>query len=289
MTGSIGRALMRPAPWIMLYAGLIGCGVYALAVIPVEVLPAFNFPAIGVLTHLPGTTAVTMETLVATPLEAELLGLPDVTDVRSTIADGMVETDLRFRAGTSPDTDIQAVNGAIDRARANLPPTVRPLAQVIGNAINEVADYAVEIPADVAPATVSRLIAATIVPALRAIPGVQRVERAGIGDEVLWVQPNLGALQRSHVPVTAIAAALAGAVTLVPGGYLTLGHQDTLIELHNLPADIAGLNAIPVTGPEGPIALGDLARIIRTTLPVRQRELLDGKPVAGRRKVHPDL
>ena len=278
MIGSIGRAMMRPALWIMVYAGMIAWGVYALAVIPVEVLPAFDFPAIGVLTHLPGTTAVTMETLVATPLEAELLGLPDVTDVRSTIADGMVETDLRFRAGTSPNADLQAVNGAIDRARTNLPPTVRPLAQIIGNAIDEVADYAVEIPANIAPATVSRTIAAIIVPALRAIPGVQRVERAGIGDEVLWVQPNLGALQRSHVPVTAIAAALAGAVTLVPGGYLTLGHQDTLIELHNLPAGIADLNVVPVAGPDGPIALGDLARIIRTTLPVRQREMLDGKP-----------
>jgi multidrug efflux pump subunit AcrB len=229
-------------------------------------------------THLPGTTATTMETLVATPLEGQLLGLPDVTDVRSTISDGLVETDLRFRTGTDPNVDLQAVNGAIDRARASLPPAARPLTAIMGNAINEVADYAVEIPADVPQAVVSRTIAATIVPALRAISGVQRVDSAGIGDETLWVQPDLDALQRTHVPVSAIVTALAGAVSLAPGGFLTLGHQDILIELHNLPSQIVNLNATPIAGPNGPIALGDLARIIRTTLPTRQRELLDGQP-----------
>ncbi len=278
MSNSIGRVVLRPALWIIFYAGMIGYGIYALLSIPVEVLPTFNFPAISVLTHLPGTTATTMETLVATPLEGQLLGLPNVTDVRSTISDGLVETDLRFQAGTDPNADLQAVNGAIDRARTNLPSAAQPLTEIMGNAINEVADYAVEIPAGVPPASVSRTIAATIVPALRAVSGVQIVDSAGIGDETLWVQPNLAALRHAHIPVSAIATALAGQVSLAPGGYLTLGHQDTLIELHNLPTKIANLNATPIAGPNGAIALGDLARVVRTSLPIRQRELLDGQP-----------
>jgi multidrug efflux pump subunit AcrB len=278
MISSIGRVAMRPALWILFYAGMIGYGIYALVNIPVEVLPTFNFPAISVVTHLPGTTATTMEALVATPLEGQLLGLPDVTDVRSTISDGLVETDLRFRANTDPNADLQAVNGAIDRARASISSAARPLTEIMGNAINEVADYAVEIPADTPPALVSRIIASTIVPALRAVSGVQMVDTAGIGNETLWVQPDLGALRQAHIPVSAIVTALAGQVSLAPGGYLTLGHQDTLIELHNLPARLADLRATPIAGPSGAITLGNLARIIRTTLPTRQRELLDGQP-----------
>ncbi|OYV44148.1 MAG: acriflavine resistance protein B [Acidocella sp. 20-57-95] len=257
---------------------MIGYAVYALVNIPVEVLPVFNFPAISIVTHLPGTTATTMESLVATPLEGQLLGLPGVTSVRSTISDGLVETDLRFREGTDPNADLQAVNGAIDRARVNLPPSAQPLSEVMGNAINEVADYAVEIPANVAAAKVSRIVNANILPALRAISGVQLVNSAGIGNDALWVQPDLAALRQSHIPVSALVTALAGQVSLAPGGYLTLGHQDSLIELHNLPTQIADLNTTPITGPQGPIALGALAHIIRTTLPTRQRELLDGSP-----------
>jgi multidrug efflux pump subunit AcrB len=113
MIQSIGRVMLRPTLWVMLYAGLIGYSLYALWNIPVEVLPTFNFPAVSVVTHLPGTTATTMETLVANPLEGQLLGLPDVTDIRSTISDGLVETDLRFRAGTDPNVDLQAVNSVV--------------------------------------------------------------------------------------------------------------------------------------------------------------------------------
>ena len=278
MMSSLSRVFLRPALWILLYGGMIGYGVYALVNIPVEVLPAFNFPAVSVITHLPGTTATTMETLVATPLEGQLLGLPDVTQVRSAIGDGVVETDLRFRAGTDPNADLQAVNGAIDRVRASLPPAAKPLSEIMGNAINEVADYALQIPAGVPHEEVARVVAATIVPALRAIPGVQLVDSAGIGDAALWVQPNPGALRQAHIPVSALTAALAGQVSLAPGGYLTLGHQDSLIELHNLPTRIADLNATPVAGPNGPVALGSLARIIHATLPTHQRELLDGQP-----------
>jgi hypothetical protein len=44
MMSSISRAVMRPALWMMIYAGMIGYGVYALVNIPIEVLPTFNFP-----------------------------------------------------------------------------------------------------------------------------------------------------------------------------------------------------------------------------------------------------
>ncbi len=73
---------------------------------------------------------------------------------------------------------MQSVNGALDRARSELPTQVNPVAQIMGNAINEVADYTAQIPADVAPAQVQRAVRANIVPALRAITGVQFVHAA---------------------------------------------------------------------------------------------------------------
>src|SRR6202043_1134233 len=99
----------------------------------------------------------------------------DVISVRSTISNGLVETDLRFRPSTDPNADLQAVNGAVDRAHGSLPPAAQPLTEIMGNAINEVADYAVVIPPNVPSASISRIVATSIAPALRAISGVQRV------------------------------------------------------------------------------------------------------------------
>ena len=274
----VSRVLMRPSLWALVLVALIGIAIYAFVHIPVEVLPQFNFPQVSVIAHLPGTTASELESLVVYPLEGQILTLPDLDGVRSKMGNGVVEIDVRFRAGTSPVLDLQAVNGAIDRVRGQLPTAAQPLAQIMGNAINEVADYTVRIPAGVAPAAVARAVLAGIAPALRALPGVQYVNVYGVGDEALWIQPDLGAMDRYGVPVTAITAAVKAQVLLGPAGYVTTGHNDVLIEARDLPVHAAQLEGIPVQGPHGPIRLGDLARIVRAPVPTLNAVSLDGRP-----------
>ena len=275
---SLRRLLIQPLFWVLIYGALIAYAAYAFWKIPVEVLPRFNFPQISVITHQPGATASELETQVAWPLEGEIMALPNLENVRSTMGNGTVETDARFVEGTDTQIDLQSVNGAIDRAREQIPASVHPFAEIMGDAINEVADYTAQIPANVAPAEVQRAILANVVPALRALPGVQRVELYGTGAEALWVQPNLAAMVRYQVPVTAITQALQQQVLLMPGGYLTQGHQDVFIEARNLPVHIAQLEQLPVSSGNGPIPLGDLARIVRAPVPALNAVLLDRQP-----------
>ena len=277
-THTVRHLLMRPLLWAMVYGGLIAYGVYAYHHIPVEVLPQFNFPQISVITHQPGATAVELEMLVARPIEGEIFALPNLVSVRSSMGHGVVQTDIRFARGTDPQLDLQAVNGAIDRARGKIPLSARPYAEIMGNAINEVADYTARIPAGVSPMQVQRAVLTRVVPALRALPGIQRADVYGSGDEALWVQPDLQALRRYQVPVTAIIRALKDQVLLSPGGFLSQGHQDILIEARSLPARIADLENAVVQAPSGPIPLRALARIARAPVPIRSAVSLDGRP-----------
>ncbi len=272
------RLLLRPVLWVLVFGSLLAYGIYAFLNIPVEVLPRFDFPQVSVVAHVPGATATELETLIAWPLEGQLLAVPNLVSARTVMGNGAVEIDLRFRTGTDPQLDLQAVNGAIDRARAQLPPSAQPLAEIMGNAINEVADYTVQIPAGTDPAAVQQAIAASVVPALRAIPGVQRVDVYGTGDAALWVQPDLAALRRYGVPVTAITEALKRAVLLQPAGYLSQGHQDVLIEARSLPSHIAELEQLPISSPQGPVPLQALARVIRSAIPTHNAVQLDGRP-----------
>ena len=274
----IPNALMRPVPWALALAALVGYAAYGSFHISVEVLPQFNFPQISVIAHLPGTTAGELENLIVYPLEGEILTLPDLQSVRSTMGNGTVEIDVRFREGTSAVLDLQAVNGAIDRARGELPPATAPLAQIMGNSINEVADYTAVIPNDVAPTEVQRAVLANVAPALRALPGVQYVNVYGTGDEALWIQPDLGGLRQYGVSVSAIARAVKDEVLLEPAGYTTQGYNDVLIEARHLPVHVAQVEAIPVQGPHGPIPLGDLARVVREAMPTHSAVSLDGRP-----------
>ncbi|MDE2263908.1 MAG: efflux RND transporter permease subunit, partial [Gammaproteobacteria bacterium] len=129
----VPHVLSRPVLWALALAALIGTAAYAFLHIPVEVLPQFDFPEVSVVTHMPGTTATELESLLVYPLEGQILTLPDLESVRSAMGNGVVETNVRFRQGTSAALDLQAVNGAIDRARGQLPPAVHPLAQIMGN------------------------------------------------------------------------------------------------------------------------------------------------------------
>ncbi len=275
---SVRGILLRPLPWALFFVGLIAYGAYALLHIPVEVLPRFHFPQISVVTHYPGATASELETLIARPLEGQILGLQDLVSVRSSMGNGTVQIDIRFSRESDPQQDLQAVNGAIDRARANLPAAARPYAEIMGNAINEVADYTVHIPDGVAPESVQRAIHTAVVPTLRALPGVQRAEVYGSGNESLWVQPQLAALRRYDVPVTAIVEALRQQVLVGPSGYVTQGHQDIFVEARHLPVQVAEVERIPVAGPNGPIPLRALARVVRGPLPSRNVVSLDGRP-----------
>ena len=270
--------LLRPILWLLVFGLLLAYGIYAFVRIPVEVLPRFDFPQVSVVTHVPGATAAELETLVAHPLEGQLSALPDLVGTRTVMGNGSVEIDIRFGTGTAVQLDLQAVNGAIDRARSQLPANVQPLAEIMGNAINEVADYTVYIPAGVDPAAVQRAIVAGVVPALRAVSGVQRVDVYGAGDAALWVQPDLAALHRYGIAVTAINDALKDAVLLEPAGYLTQGHQDVLIEVRSLPTSIAELEQLPIPSAHGPVPLHAVARVIRSAIPTHHAVQLDGRP-----------
>ena len=275
---SVRRLALRPLLWIMVYGALVAYGVYAFINIPVEVLPRFDFPQISVVTHVPGATARQLETLVVRPLEGQILSLPDVAGVRSTMGNGVVENDVRFRSGTVASQDLQAVNGAIDRARGDLPPGVEPDAEIMGNAINEVADYTAEIPGDVAPANVQRAVVTRLVPQLRALPGVQRVAVYGTGDEALLVAPDLQAMSRYGVGVGAIVDAVKQHVVLGTAGYVSLGHQDVTAEARGAPTQADELGRIAVAGADGPIPLSALARVSRGPIPTHNAVLLDGRP-----------
>lgn len=275
---SIRRLFLQPIFWALIYGALIAYGAYAYWKIPVEVLPRFNFPMISVITHQPGATASELETEISWPLEGEIMALPNLVDVRSSMGNGVVETDIRFREGTNSQQDLMAVNSAIDRARAEMPANVHPVSEIMGDAIDEVADYSLQLPVSVAPADAQRAVMANVVPALRALPGVYQVEVYGAGQEALWVQPDLAAMYRCGVPVTALLSAIQQQVLINPGGYITAGHQDVFIEVRDLPTHVADIEQIPVPSANGPIPLHDLAHVVRAAVPTLDAALLDRRP-----------
>ena len=268
----------HPLIWFLIYGAIVVTGVLALRQIAVEVLPQFHFPQISIVVRQPGATAEEMETAVTLPLESQILTLPGVNSVRSSMGSGVVEIDVRFEEGSNTLQDLQLVRSALDQARNNLPTGVDPKAEIMGNAINEVADYGLRFPPSVSTMMAQREVETRIAPALRALPGVQRVDVFGGGHEALWIQPNLTAMQQFGVTISDIAKAVRRQVVLGPDGYLTLGHQDLVIEARLSPVTAQMLGQTLVSGKAGQIPLSTLAHIVHAPVPVHNAVMVDGKP-----------
>ena len=277
-TSVFRQRLRHPLLWLLVYGGLVAFGVYSFRQMAVEVLPRFHYPQIRVIAHLPGATAEELETLITRPLEGAVLSLPDLVSVRSVMGAGTVEVDARFREGGDVQRSLQSVQSALDRSRADLPAEVHPHADIMGDAINEVADYVIRVPASSTPMAEQTAIETAVVPALRSLPGVQRVEVFGAGAESLWIQPIPAALKQYGVSPTAIASAVRDQVVLGPGGSLSLGHQSVLIEARHLPVSAADLAGIRIPTASGAVPLSQLARVVHASIPTHGAVALDGQP-----------
>ena len=277
----IRSLLTRRVFWLLVYGGLVVYGAYALWNIPVGVLPRFNYPQISIIAHDPGATPVQIETLIARPLESQLLSLQDLVTVRSTLSQGTAQITARFAEGTNAQLDLQSVYTAISRTRGQLPSNVQPYAQVMGNANNEVADYSMPLPNGVSAAKLQREIQVRIVPALRALSGVQRVELFGAGHEALWVAPRLTALRHYNVSLSALTKTLRQQVLLGPAGYQRMGGQDVFANARHLPDSASQLRQILVPGQDQKVPLKDLAHVSRRATPIHHAVALDGEPALG--------
>jgi cobalt-zinc-cadmium resistance protein CzcA len=268
----------RPLLWVMLYAALIAYGIYALLNIHAEVLPQFNMPQVSVVAQLPGATTLDLEGLIARPVEAELSSLSSLSDVRTVVGQGSVKIEARFVEGTAAASALQEVNGVVGRINGALPKGTSLTTEISGNAINEVADYAIQIPDGVDASQVQRIIESNLVPRVRAVPGVQRVSVAGPGADAIWVRPDLAKLQRFNVSASALAASLDATTAMVPSGYVDLGHQDVFMEGRSLPTKPSEYARVPVASAGNSIPLGSIADIVRTALPSHHTVKLDNRP-----------
>lgn len=273
--------LRRTSLWVLVYFALLCYGLYAWLHIPLEVLPAFHIPQVGIVVHDPGTSAEELETLIVRPLEGQLLGLRGLSSLHSSMGSGTARFTARFTPGTAPQFALQAVYGAIDRARSELPTDAVPHAELSGNAINEVADYALRVPANVPLWRARRDVSARILPALRALPGVQRVDLFGAGEAALWVQPEPARMEAAGVSLDEIVGALKKQAILAPAGEVRLGHQGLLVEARSLPLTPTAIAAIPVQGKHGRLPLGSVAGVTLAGIPTHAAVRLDGHAALG--------
>ena len=110
----IRTAVGRPVAVLMLFAGLVLIGVLALRRLPVDLLPAINYPNLTVITNYTDTPADDLARLVTQPLEEVVTGLAGVRRVTSKTREGVSTITVQYEWGTGMDFANLHLREAID-------------------------------------------------------------------------------------------------------------------------------------------------------------------------------
>jgi HAE1 family hydrophobic/amphiphilic exporter-1 len=278
----IKTAVGRPVAILMLFAGLVLIGVLSLKRLPVDLLPAINYPNLTVITTYADTPADDLARLVTQPLEEVITGLAGVRRVVSKTREGVSTITVQYDWGTEMNFANLHLREAIDRVayRDDFPeeadrplilrwdPGARPVAILI-------------LSGDDPLAAMTEFAREVVKPALEQIQGVSQAEVIGGAEREILVQPDFQKLRLYGLTMEDLSWALQIANISFPGGRIRRGplHLPLRIlgEFENL--EEIRQTEIPAAGPG--ITIADVAKVLDTTKEPIGATLLAGQEVVS--------
>src|SRR5499426_1283002 len=116
-----GLFIRRPVTTTLVMLGILMFGILAYKSLPVSDLPTVDFPTITVSANLPGASAETMASSVATPLEKNFSTIAGLDSMSSTSTLGRTQITLQFVLSRNIDAAAQDVQAMIARTARDLP------------------------------------------------------------------------------------------------------------------------------------------------------------------------
>ena len=236
-------------------------GAWAYTSIPASIFPTMSFARVDVVANAGDLPPDRVRIEVALPLERALTGLPSVTRVLSTSAQGSAELIVEFDPHSDVNVDLQRVFQGIASARAELPPAASVDATIINPNTEPVVSYAFT-SRTLSQTVVHEMLAQNLVPQFYGIPGLSRMLVVGGADREYLVSLDPGALAARGLTAADVTKALADANSVVSPGVVDAYAQRNVLVVDSR---ITGVNtlrnvAIPLANHEFvPLrALGDV-------------------------------
>src|SRR5262245_3657568 len=269
----ISEASMRLRFLVLILAAvLMVFGITRISSMPVDVYPEFNPPLVEVQTEALGLSAAEVESLITTPMEADLLnGVAWLDQIYSESVVGLSRILLVFEPGTDPIRARQMVQERLTQAHAlpnvSKPPVMlQPLSSssrvmIIGLSSSSLS-----------PIEMGVLARWNVKPRLMGVPGVANVAIWGQRERQLQVQVDPEQLRAKGVTLQQVVETTGESLWVSPLSYLeasspgTAGWIDTpnqRLGIRHLlpivtPEDLAKVSVVDSQG----LRLGDVAKVV---------------------------
>ena len=255
--------LMRQR-WFVIAATLLLClaGWVGWTRLPIDAFPDVTNVQVMVLTEAAGLSAADIEQQVTYPIEQQMGGVPQVTQVRSLSKAGLSQIIVVFGDATDIYFARQQVFERLQGAKEHLPAGVEPELGPISTGLGEIFQYTLE-SATLSPMELRGIQDFLVAPQLRPIPGVNEVNSFGgfVKQYHVLVRPD--ALLKYNLGLRDIVEALEQNNANAAGGFIVRGWEQTYIRGLGQIAGIDDISEVVLKVADGsPVHVHDVAEVV---------------------------
>lgn len=275
-------SIRNPIPSILLFALLTIAGIRGFGMLAVQDLPDMSLPSVSVVAVLPGATPAQLETEIARKAEDAIAALDGLRHVTTSITDGTVQIEAAFELDKPLSDALIQTKDAMDGIRSDLPADMlQPTVSAATFAAAPVLVYAIA-SARLDEAELSWFVDDSLTRAVRAVPGVGRVERVGGIQREVRVTVDPVRLAALGVTAGEVSRALREVQQQSSGGRAQMGGAEQSIRTVAIVGQASELAALPIALSDGRrLRLDQVATIEDGAGERTQAASLNGKPVIG--------
>ena len=262
--GVVNGAIRRPVGTLAMASVVFVLGLFFIDRLPIDLLPAVEFPLVRVTVNYPGVAPEVMEEQVTRVLERNLAAVENLVSIDSRASEGRTNVNLRFSYGTNLDVALQDASRYLELARTQLPDDIDPPRLYKFDPAQDpiwLAGFTSRVRSEV---EVHNWLENQLAPQIIAIEGVSSVQAAGGMVREMEVIVDQHRLRSYGLTLHDIADALAAENVDIAGGWITSATFDVMAKTDGLfesAEDIASLMLRLPGNSEARIRLDEVAEV----------------------------
>ncbi|MFA6202386.1 MAG: CusA/CzcA family heavy metal efflux RND transporter [Gallionella sp.] len=240
---------------------LIGAGIASFRDLPIDAFPDVSSTQVKLIMKAPGMTPEEVEARIVTPIELEMLGIPNQRIMRSISKYAIADITIDFNEGTDIYWARQQVAERLNNAQRDLPASASGGLAPITTPLGEMFMFTVE--GDGVSLEDRRTILDWIIrPALRTLPGVADVNSLGGLARSFEVVPDHNALASHGISFAMLQQAIQANNRNDGAGRINDGDEALLVRAEGSVKNLQDVRNIVIASPAGnPIRVGDVAQV----------------------------
>lgn len=256
----VAQSLSRRMLVIALSLVVAALGAWAFIRLPVDAYPNIAQTQVKIILKAPGMTPEEVESRVITPIETELLGIPNQAVLRSTAKYAIADITIDFSDGTDIYWARQQVAERLSGVLADMPGAVSGGLAPISTPLSDVYMFTIEGPLSLQQKR--ELLDWTIRPALRTVHGVADVNALGGFVRTFEVRPDPVALAAAKLTVSDLQTAIESGNRNDGAGRLTSGEESLIVRSVGAMQSVEDLAGLVVASRDGRITrVSDVASV----------------------------